>query len=191
MSRRRRWSGTPRLARLRLPTPLAAVLAAALAAGVLATAPVATAAAGGSPGGGGPALPAVTGPAALVDTMVGTGSGPVQPGAVDTFPGASMPFGMLQWSPDTSPDRTDGGGYAYQDHRTLGFSLTHLSGPGCPYFGDVPVLPVAGAVPADPATATEPFSHGTEHASPGRYSVDLGSGASATSVSLAVTDRTG
>jgi predicted alpha-1,2-mannosidase len=134
---------------------------------------------------------AAGGPAAMVDTLVGTGAGSVQPGAVDTFPGASMPFGMIQWSPDTSPDRTDGGGYAYADRRLLGFSLTHLSGPGCPYFGDVPILPVAGSAPATPGSVTEAFSHSTEHASPGRYSVDAGSGPSATSVALAVTDRTG
>jgi predicted alpha-1,2-mannosidase len=128
-------------------------------------------------------------PASLVDPFVGTGAGPVQPGDVDTFPGASMPFGMIQWSPDTSPDRRDGGGYAYGDHRIVGFSLTHLSGPGCPYFGDVPVLPVAGAVPADPETATGAISQRSERASPGSYSVDVG--APATAVSLAVTDRAG
>ncbi len=163
-----------------------AVPVAALPAGWASAAPNAPALSSAPPGG-----PAVTGPASLVDPFVGTGAGAVQPGAVDTFPGASMPFGMIQWSPDTSPDRTDGGGYAYADHRLLGFSLTHLSGPGCPYFGDVPILPVAGPAPADPAGATAAFSHGTEHASPGRYAVDVGSGSSATSVSLAVTDRTG
>jgi predicted alpha-1,2-mannosidase len=135
--------------------------------------------------------PTAGGPAAMVDTLVGTGAGSVQPGAVDTFPGASMPFGMIQWSPDTSPDRTDGGGYAYADRRILGFSLTHLSGPGCPYFGDVPILPVAGSAPAAPGGVTEAFSHRTEHASPGRYSADVGSGSRPTSVALAVTDRAG
>lgn len=129
--------------------------------------------------------------AALVDPMVGTGTVDVQPGDVDTFPGASMPFGMIQWSPDTSPNRRDGGGYDYHDHRILGFSLTHLSGPGCPYFGDVPILPTTGAVPADPEAATEPFSHRDEHAAPGSYSVGLGAGPARTAVSMAVTDRTG
>jgi predicted alpha-1,2-mannosidase len=135
------------------------------------------------------AASATTDPAALVDTMVGTGAAPVQPGDIDTFPGASLPFGMIQWSPDTTPDRRDGGGYAATDHRITGFSLTHLSGPGCPYFGDVPILPTSGAVPADPEGATASFSHSTERASPGSYAVDVG--APATAVSLAVTARAG
>ncbi len=151
----------------------------ALAASALLALPVAPAAADAAP----------SDPAAMVDTMVGTGAGPVQPGAIDTFPGASLPFGMIQWSPDTSPDRRDGGGYAYTDHRITGFSLTHLSGPGCPYFGDVPILPVSGAVPADPQGATGAFSHSTEKAAPGSYSVDVGS--PPTGVSLAVTERAG
>jgi len=191
VSDRPRTTLTTRAARPLLAVLLVAALVAALAAGVAAAAPGSAAPASAAFPDGGAGLPAVTGPASLVDTLVGTGAGAVQPGAVDTFPGASMPFGMIQWSPDTSPDRTDGGGYAYADHRILGFSLTHLSGPGCPYFGDIPVLPVAGAVPTDPGGATEPFSHATEHTSPGRYAVDVGSGSSATSVSLAVTDRTG
>ncbi len=121
----------------------------ALAASALLAIPVSSAAAVAAP----------TDPAAMVDTAVGTGAGPVQPGDIDTCPGASLPCGMIQWSPDTSPDRRDGGGYAYTDHRITGFSLTHLSGPGCPYFGDVPILPVSGAVPADPEGATGAFSH--------------------------------
>src|SRR5258708_22381667 len=64
-------------------------------------------AAGASPVG----TPAATGgPAALVDPLVGTGSGGAVVGQVDTFPGADRPFGMIQWSPDT-PSRPDGGGY--------------------------------------------------------------------------------
>ncbi|HTI22884.1 MAG TPA: hypothetical protein VL652_17955, partial [Kutzneria sp.] len=49
-----------------------------------------------------PAAPAVADPAALVDPFVGTGSGGAVVGDVDTFPGASMPFGMAQFSPDTT-----------------------------------------------------------------------------------------
>src|SRR5690242_269031 len=49
----------------------------------------------------------VTDPAALVNPLIGTS------GAVDTFPGPDMPNGMIQWSPDTTPARTDGGGYEY------------------------------------------------------------------------------
>ena len=46
----------------------------------------------------------VADPAGLVNPVDGTGTGPVDPGTVGEFPGADLPFGMLQWSPDTSPD---------------------------------------------------------------------------------------
>ena len=65
-------------------------------------------------------------------------------GNIDTFPGADMPFGMVQWSPDTTPDRTSGGGYAYQDSAISGFSLTHLSGPGLPRVRRHPDAPDRG-----------------------------------------------
>src|SRR5438105_12904033 len=69
-------------------------------------------------------------PAAWVDPFIGTGSGGAVVGDVDAFPGATVPFGMVQWSPDT-PAKPPGGGYAYADHDITGFSLTHLSGVGC------------------------------------------------------------
>jgi predicted alpha-1,2-mannosidase len=128
-------------------------------------------------------------PSGLVDPFVGTGSGGPIVGNIDTFPGADMPFGMLQWSPDTSPNRAEGGGYTYSTATISGFSLTHLSGVGCSIFGDVPVLPTSGTVSSDPDAAVEPFSHSGEQASPGRYRVNVGS--PATSVQLAATDRTG
>jgi predicted alpha-1,2-mannosidase len=97
---------------------------------------------------------------------------------------------MIQWSPDTSPNTVQaGGGYAYDDSEISGFSLTHLSGTGCPSYQDVPILPTVGAVSA-PATAVASFSHQNEHAAPGRYQVKLG-GRSPVSVSLAVTTRSG
>ena len=100
--------------------------------------------------------------------------GPVSPGTVGEFPGADVPFGMLQWSPDTSPNTVQaGGGYAYGDSAINGFSLTHLSGTGCPSYQDVPILPTEGAV-TSPATTVAAFSHQQEHASPGRYQVVLG-----------------
>jgi len=114
-----------------------------------------------------------------VDTFLGT-----QPGAADQgtgggagndFPGADVPFGMVQWSPDTS-SRPPGGGYDYADSATTGLSLTHLSGPGCAVAGDFPVLPVVGAVPADPSSAQQPFTHASESATPGAYSVTLAPG---------------
>jgi predicted alpha-1,2-mannosidase len=129
---------------------------------------------------------AVTDPAALVDPLTGTGSGGAVVGQVDTFPGADMPFGMVQWSPDTT-SRPDGGGYNYDDSGITGFSLTHVSGPGCAIAGDFPVLPLAGTLPADPGSATASFSHSSETAHPGSYAVTAGG----VRTQLAVTDRTG
>ena len=109
-------------------------------------------------------------PAALVDTMVGTGSGGDVVGQVDTYPGASLPFGMIQWSPDT-PSRPDGGGYSYTDSSITGYSLTHFSGPGCAAAGDFPILPLTGAIPSDPTSASASFNHSSEVAHPGSYAV--------------------
>ncbi|HEU5353078.1 MAG TPA: GH92 family glycosyl hydrolase [Actinocrinis sp.] len=129
---------------------------------------------------------AVANPAALVDPLVGTGSGGAVVGQVDTFPGADVPFGMLQWSPDT-PSRPPGGGYNYDDSQITGFSLTHVSGPGCAIAGDFPILPITGALPADPDSATAPFTHSAETAHPGSYSVTAGG----VRTQLAATARTG
>jgi predicted alpha-1,2-mannosidase len=131
-----------------------------------------------------------TDPAALVDPFAGTGSGGGVVGDVDTFPGASAPFGMVQFSPDT-PSRPAGGGYFFTDSQITGFSLTHLSGVGCPITGDIPFLPLAGAVPADPSGASEPFSHTGEQASPGRYTVGVGAGGGQVGVDLTASARTG
>ena len=99
------------------------------------------------------------------------------------------PFGMIQWSPDTAPDAVQsGGGYAYADSQINGFSLTHLSGTGCPSYQDVPILPTVGALPATPQTSRT-FSHAHEQATPGRYPVTLGPGP--IGATLAVTARTG
>jgi predicted alpha-1,2-mannosidase len=125
-------------------------------------------------------------PAAYVDPLIGTGSGGAHVGNVDAFPGASVPFGMVQFSPDT-PSRPAGGGYFYDDNAMTGFSLTHLSGVGCGITGDIPFLPVAGALPPDPANASVPFTHDTEQASAGRYAVTLGG----VQAQLTATPRTG
>jgi putative alpha-1,2-mannosidase len=168
---------------------IAAPCAVAILAGttLAATAPGATAA---------PARPSettalVSDPAAHVDPLIGTGSGGATVGQVDTFPGATAPFGMLSLSPDT-PSRPDGGGYNYADSSTTGFSLTHLSGPGCGADGDFPILPTTGGVGTDPAASTQPFSHSAESASPGSYSVTLDPGTSgAIQSDLAATTRSG
>ena len=134
----------------------------------------------------------VTDPAALVHPLDGTGTGSVSPGTVGQFPGADLPFGMIQWSPDTTPNAVQsGGGYDVSDTSIGGFSLTHLSGTGCPSYQDVPILPTVGAVGTAPESASQPFSHHDEEAAPGRYQVELNPGPSPIGVSLAVTARTG
>ncbi len=135
----------------------------------------------GPAGAAGAAVPYVADPASLVNPFVGTASAPgTTPNpfvgaetAGNTFPGADVPFGMVQWSPDT-PTRQETGGYAYDETSIIGYSLTHLSGTGGPSAGDVPILPVAGTVPADPGNATEPLVHTDESASPGYYSLVAG-----------------
>ena len=109
--------------------------------------------------------------ASYVDPFIGTANGG------DTFPGADVPFGMVQWSPDNSGGP---GGYSYSGHTLRGFSLTHLSGAGCSAYGDVPFLPVTALPSGDPANA--------ESATAGYYSVTLSSGVRA---QLTVTQRTG
>jgi predicted alpha-1,2-mannosidase len=125
-------------------------------------------------------------PAALVDPMVGTGIGGQTEGHISTFPGATLPFGMIQWSPDTV-SRPAGGGYYDGDSRITGFSLTHVSGPGCEVAGAIPFLPVAGDLPASPTTASEPFKHSSETARPGYYAVTAGG----VGTQLAVSERAG
>src|SRR5439155_11460796 len=100
--------------------------------------------------------------------------------------GATLPFGMVQWSPDT-PRKPAGGGYWFDDHEINGFSLTHLSGVGCAAGGDLPFLPVTGDLPADPGATSLPFSHADETAGPGAYTVTAGG----IRTDLAVTARTG
>ena len=64
---------------------------------------------------------------------------------------------------------------------------TNFSGPGCAIAGDFPVLPLAGALPSDPGSAEESFSHSTETAHPGYYAVTAGG----VRTQLSVTQRTG
>ena len=135
-----------------------------------------------------PAL--VSDPTALVNPFIGTGSGGTVVGPVNMFPGASAPFGMVAWSPDTT-SRPSSGGYSYDDSDITGFSVTHASGAGCGIAGDLPILPVTGGVGTNPTADTQPFTHSTETAHPGSYSVTVGSGSSAIGVSLAATTRTG
>ncbi|MER6220604.1 GH92 family glycosyl hydrolase [Streptomyces sp900105755] len=143
-------------------------LAAVLTASALLTAPAAEAA---EPAGGSLAD--------LVNPFIGSQDDG------NTFPGAAVPFGMVQLSPDTGHST----GYDYSQHRIRGFSLVHLSGVGCAIGGDLPVLPTTGDVTqTDYARYAAGFDHADETASPGYYRVGLDSGVTA---ELTATARTG
>ena len=104
-----------------------------------------------------------------VDPFIGTGF------HGHTYPGATVPAGMVQLSPDTRNTGWDGSsGYHYSDNTILGFSHTHLSGTGCADLGDFLFTPAIGNVPVkDGAYAVDPlpFTHEDEMASPGYYRV--------------------
>ncbi len=107
-------------------------------------------------------------PVDMVDPMIGTAA------HGHTFPGATLPFGMVQLSPDTRDDTWDGcSGYHFSDDSIQGFSHNHLSGTGCGDLGNVLVLPLlaAGSGPIDVKPAK--FSHGQETAKAGYYAVTL------------------
>ena len=125
----------------------------------------------------------------LVNPFMGTGVGGAAVGDIHTSPAAAVPLGMMEWGPDTSPHRSYGGGYQDGDTALSGLSLTHLSGPGCPAYGDIPVLPTVGAIAGSPEKTTARFDPATQHAAPGRYSVGLTNPSIA--VDLSVTTRTG
>ena len=142
----------------------------------------------------------------LVNVFTGTRAGAPDygtgGGAGNTYPGAVVPFGMLQWSPDTVPGKVNApGGYSYDDSVLRGFSLTHVSGAGCAIHQDVPLLPTVEPVAVSPAIAgtflIEPrylpsFDHAHEEAEPGFYGVTLDPGTErATTVELSTTTRTG
>lgn len=98
-----------------------------------------------------------------------------------TYPGASLPNGMVQLSPDTDIDGWDWcSGYHYSDSSIMGFSHTHLSGTGCADYGDILFMPVTGMLKTEPGSKNIPgsgyrsrFSHKNETARPGYYSVLL------------------
>jgi predicted alpha-1,2-mannosidase len=116
---------------------------------------------------------------AAVDPFIGTG------GEGHTFPGATLPFGMVQLSPDTriQPRKDAYGwaaGYRYDDSTIVGFSHTHFSGTGHSDLGDVLLMPVSGEVklergdPDVPRSGyTSRFRHDDEIAEPGYYAVTL------------------
>ena len=151
-------------------------------------------------------------PARYVNPLVGTRGAARDFNPGNTFPGATVPFGMLQWSPDTErvsaklerkqfrPDRPGPRfGYDYHSHIVRGLSLTHLSGAGCPAYGEFPFLPTTERVTASPAaggSAIRPrfeskIDHRHERASPGYYRIAMRRGGSTIHAQLTATTRTG
>lgn len=91
-----------------------------------------------------------------------------------TFPGATLPFGMVQLSPDTRLTGWDGcSGYHYSDSVVYGFSHTHLSGTGVSDYGDILLAPTVGAAMFSNSEYSSPFRKSTEKATPGYYAVML------------------
>jgi predicted alpha-1,2-mannosidase len=130
-------------------------------------------------------------PARYVNPFIGTG------GHGHTFPGAIVPFGMVQLSPDTRLTGWDGcSGYHYSDSKLYGFSHTHLSGTGISDYGDILLMPTVGTDFLDalndgrsaPSYAS-PFQHRNETATAGYYSVKLENGG--IFVELTATPRAG
>ena len=124
--------------------------------------------------------------ARYVDPLIGTAK------MGHTYPGATVPFGSVQLSPDTDtiPYGVNGrynpdvykycAGYKYDDETIVGFSHTHFSGTGHSDLGDLLVMPTVGALQLNPGTAENPdggyrsrFSHDEEDAEAGYYSVNL------------------
>lgn len=122
----------------------------------------------------------------FVDPFIGTN------GMGHTFPGACVPHGLVQLSPDTDtvPHNVEGryqprayeycAGYRFKDKTIVGFSHTHFNGTGHSDLGDILIMPATGTLRLNPGTADDPgngyrsrFSHDTEKAFPGYYSVML------------------
>ena len=123
-----------------------------------------------------------------VNPFIGTG------GHGHTFPGAVVPFGMVQLSPDNLSKGWDWtSGYHYSDNQLLGFSHTHLSGTGVGDLLDILVMPFRGDYQKRRDNKlkrmTSTYSHDQESASPGYYSVELPD--EKVSVELTATERTG
>ena len=119
-----------------------------------------------------------------VNPMIGTG------GHEHTYPGAVLPHGMVQLSPDTRLEGWDGcSGYHYSDSVIYGFTHTHLSGTGVSDFGDILLMPTNGDPSPDNTKYSSAFRHSKEKAMPGYYSVLLED--DKTIAELTTTDRVG
>jgi predicted alpha-1,2-mannosidase len=121
-----------------------------------------------------------------VNPFIGTG------GHGHTFPGATLPFGMMQLSPDTRLTGWDGcSGYHYTDSIIYGFSHTHLSGTGVSDYGDLLLMPHSKTqTPSlEYTTYNSSFDKKTEQATAGYYEVVLKEGN--INVALSTTARCG
>jgi predicted alpha-1,2-mannosidase len=134
-------------------------------------------------------------PVSEVNPFIGTTNGG------NTYPGATLPFGMVAFSPEETPlpgrsyPIAAPGGYEWRSNGIKGFSLTHLSGTGCTgASGDIPIMPVTRPVELSPSADdsfsmySSYFTHDNETASPGFYKVGLDNGVT---VELSATQRTG
>jgi predicted alpha-1,2-mannosidase len=147
-----------------------------------------------------PSLAPASGLADRVNVFAGTAPGARTFGGGHNFPGATLPFGLVQLGPDTVPADRHSGGYDYRDRHIRGFGMTHLSGAGCALYGDFPLLPTTEPLNASPAAhgaglkgRFEPgFSHAGERAWPGFYAVRLNPvHGGAIEAALTATTRTG
>ena len=117
----------------------------------------------------------------FVDPFLGTG------GHGHTYPGATLPFGMVQLSPDNGTEGWDwSSGYHYSDSVIVGFSHTHLSGTGIGDYADISLMPRYSNQLNDTTRAV--FQHAHENAKPGYYNVKLNNGIQ---VELSATNRVG
>src|SRR5690348_14875648 len=143
-----------------------------------------------------PALAADANLTQYVNPFVGTDDSnspnPVGGGAGgSTYPGATVPFGMVQFSPDTPTGSPSG--YRDSDRTIESFSLTHFNGAGCPNNEDIPLLPVTGALGSSPGSAwtsyASAYTKTNESAAPGYYKNKLDKYGVTTE--LSATTRTG
>src|SRR5690606_38664289 len=115
--------------------------------------------------------------------FIGTG------GHGHTFPGATVPFGMVQLSPDNGQAGWDWcSGYHYSENDIAGFSHTHLSGTGIGEWLDISVMPLLYPLKDETADIRATFNHRNEKASPGYYEVELDNKIKA---ALTATERVG
>ncbi|MBG0875089.1 glycoside hydrolase family 92 protein [Burkholderia sp. 9777_1386] len=121
----------------------------------------------------------------LVADIAGTQSPPEDLLGGFTSPAATMPFGMVQWGPDTPavPNTWSPPGYHYSQTKITGFSLTHLSGVGCYAGGALPVLPMV-----EGQSGPAEFKHINETVRPGYYGVTFDNGIR---TELSATQRSG